>query len=72
MPIENLLDRPALFLPSVTGRASTSFKVECTPIPAGMGSVGGRSGKGELLAALERREISIRYIPGSLDEVGAT
>lgn len=73
-PIENLLDRPAVFVSSVEGPARQSFKVEglqgsrATAAAAGKGSFGEGVG-GIQLNPLEQGTILVRYTPGTLDEV---
>jgi hypothetical protein len=71
-PIENLLDRSAVFFGSIEGPARNSFKVEGLQDHSPSAAAGkGPGGAGEpmQLASLEQGIVLVRYTPGTLDEV---
>ncbi len=59
--IENLLDRPAVFVPTIDGPARQSFRVE--------GLRQGEEVDGVELGPLQQGDVLVRYTPGSLDQV---
>ncbi len=61
--IENLLDRHAVFVPTIDGPARQSFRVE--------GLTQGEEVDGVELGPLQQGDVLVRYTPGSLDQVMA-
>ncbi len=59
--IENLLDRPAAFVPTIYGPALQSFRVE--------GLRQGVEVDRVELGPLQQADVLVRYTPGSLDQV---